>query len=117
MIYNWTPFVDGQNKIELSSIDVRAAKSLAPDDWKPAADKEYFTAQVTNTHLVDPEGRYHHPSSDDVFVFGEDTYGLDHVVESTRRGARWDFKLLVHKLVKQVYAHPKSFGAPYKSSP
>lgn len=114
MIYNWTPFTEeGELKIDFEELTTKEAKKVSPDDWKPDSDREYFTTSVTNKQLVDQDGRYRHPSKDDIFVFGEETYGLDHILESSRKGPRWDFKILVHKLKKTTYAVPKSFGIEF----
>lgn len=109
MIYNWTKY-----DMNFEAVDPKTAISLAPAGWKPA-EREYFKVQVTNLELLDQAGAYVHPAPEDVFVTGEHSYGLDHVVKSTRRGARWEFVLLLHKLVKSVYGPTKSFGAPYKA--
>lgn len=110
MIYNWSKF-----ELEFHPIETKEAMRLTPDGWKPRS-REYFVVDVTNVQLVTEGGSYAHPSPDDIFVTAEDTYGLDHIIQSTRRGARWEFKMLVHKLVKTVYAPPKSFNATHKTA-
>lgn len=110
MIFNWSPFI---GQIEFFPITLDRARQVAPKGWKPTRDREYLITEVTNKHFVDKGGAYTHPSPEDVFVFGEEAFGLDHVLQASRLAGQWNFKLLVHRLKKSVYGPTKSFGTPY----
>ena len=111
MIYNWSKF-----ELQFHSITAKEAARAAPDGWKSQGSREYFVVDATNAQLVDESGVYAHPNPGDIFVVGDSTYGLDHIIKSTRQGACWNFKLLIHKLIKSTFAPPKTFGATHKTA-
>lgn len=107
MIYNWTPIAYEDLKLMDASREELA--KLIPDN---KSDTQYIIVDVTAEQLVDKDKRHVYPTTNDVFVRGDDAYGLDRVLSSHRSGTRWTFKLLIHKLKKEKFSEPKSFARP-----
>ena len=107
MIYNWTNFPEGS----LGFSDVSASE-LSKYGIAPIANVKYLLISSTDSHLVDDRKHHVYPSKEDVFIRGDDAYGLDAIVSSRKVGHGWEFSLLVHVLKKEKFSAPKSFALP-----
>lgn len=111
MMYNWTKQAAD---LKLTGIPVPIAKKLAPElveEGKFKSDAEYFNVTVDGEALTQND-KFEYPNHGDVFIAGDDLYGLAKVLRATRKGKLWEFDLLIHKLKKEPYSEKKNFNRP-----
>lgn len=111
MIYNWN-----EARVLFDPTELKDISSKSSADWQGDSDRTYFTVKCSKKELVGSDGRYKHPTEGDVFIDGDDAYGMNFVLSSTRKGADWEFVLVLHKLVKHAVGVRKTFKAPFSET-